>query len=254
MSLTYFVHSLPSFHHPELNEDAYFINKKKAVVGVFDGLGGLVGGAEASLSCADCFKKNVNSNLKETFLKCHQFIKQQARTKFISSIGTTAVVAKIYQRKKLKVLWASVGDSRIYLYRDGCLHQISRDDSLIAEAVDKGLIENRLACKIDQANSLKDLNQIERKLFATRNIVTQAVGINEIVVHTGEFYLKRKDAIVLTTDGIHDNLTNKQMVKILKSKEKNPAKALVEASFKFSKSRSFRAKPDDMTAVVVVFN
>ena len=52
-------------------------------------------------------------------------------------MGST-VAALIVQEGFFSVLW--VGDSRVYLFRDGTLHQLSRDHTQVQEMVDSGLL------------------------------------------------------------------------------------------------------------------
>ena len=82
-------------------------------------------------------------------------------------------------------------------------------------------------------------------------MVTQALGIGEMSPNIGKFKALIGDLIILTSDGVHDNLTNAQMEKILIQKPPNPAKKLVEESVVVSEGRTIRAKADDMTVLVV---
>ncbi len=51
------------------------------------------------------------------------------------NMGSTLTLALIYGRQ---AIIANVGDSRTYLWRDGILHQITRDHSTVARLVEKG--------------------------------------------------------------------------------------------------------------------
>lgn len=80
---------------------------------------------------------------------------------------------------------ANVGDSRLYLFRDG-LSQITRDHSLVEEMVSLGKMER---------NSESYKNQ--------KNIITRAVGIRPQV--TADFFevpLKKEDCVLLCSDGL----------------------------------------------------
>src|SRR5690606_41396706 len=74
-------------------------------------------------------------------------------------MGTTVVAARVSGRR-FEVAW--VGDSRIYLWRDGKLAQLSQDHSYVQELVASGAITH------EQARS-----------HPQRNVVTQALGVTD---------------------------------------------------------------------------
>jgi len=55
------------------------------------------------------------------------------------------------------------------------------------------------------------------------------------------------------TDGVHDNLTFKEMEEVV-TKNGDVAKLLVEKAKKRSKENHFRSKPDDISAIVIEVN
>src|SRR5690606_18654810 len=74
-------------------------------------------------------------------------------------MGTTVVAVRI-DGNRFEVAW--VGDSRVYLWRDGTLAQLSQDHSYVQELIAQGAIS------IDQARS-----------HPHRNVVTQALGVTD---------------------------------------------------------------------------
>ncbi|MCH7541600.1 protein phosphatase 2C domain-containing protein [Patescibacteria group bacterium] len=253
MKIRYYTSSLSSPTHPNENQDSFFVNEKTKVAGVLDGVGGIAHGAEAAAWCAEYFKNNLSGeNIEEAFEHCHELLKKKSRNKFGKDIATTSTVVQIYPTQiSALVAWGNVGDSRLYHLSTNRLIQKSIDDSLITQAQERGWVSHEKAERINQAADLKGFNEIEQNLFRSRNIILQAMGIGEMKPRIGKFMAKKGDAIVITSDGIHDNLTNAQIKQILKVKPTDPAKKLVEEATFISESDSIRAKSDDMTAVVV---
>ncbi|HXF26375.1 MAG TPA: protein phosphatase 2C domain-containing protein [Bryobacteraceae bacterium] len=101
-----------------------------------------------------------------------------------AGMGTTIVSALINEDR---AAIGHVGDSRIWLMRDGDLVQLTADDSWVAGMVRSGALDAK-----------------EAKEHSMRSVLTQAVGSSRsIEVHTAEHVLQSGDILLLTTDGIH---------------------------------------------------
>jgi protein phosphatase len=121
---------------------------------IADGVGGGEGGGQASattleiatrylLSSADCFyRANATDEdfmqaLQDTALRSHTAVVERAKaTPGVRSMATTLTV--------LMFVWPwyyllQVGDSRYYLFRNGQLTQVSRDQTLAQDLVDQGV-------------------------------------------------------------------------------------------------------------------
>lgn len=254
MKIKYFVATRASVAHPKENQDAFFVDEKNKSAGVFDGLGGLPHGKEAATSAAEFCKIEISQNGVEKSLKnCHQFLKEKSKKEYGGKdIATTGTIIQIYSKQfPAYIVWGNVGDSRIYHYLELKLSQETTDDSLITQAENNGWLDARKAEKINQATDLRGLNKIEKNLFNGRQMITQALGIGEMEPRIGKFKAKKGDLIILTSDGVHDNLTTQRIEQILNQKPTDPARKLVEEATFVSESDSIRAKSDDMTAVVV---
>ncbi|HEX7456154.1 MAG TPA: hypothetical protein VF303_01675 [Candidatus Nanoarchaeia archaeon] len=253
MKIKFFTASLPSAAHPNENQDTFFIDEKNKAAGLFDGVGGLSHGVEAAISAAEFCKVQIpQSGLEKALKTCHLFIKEKGVKEFGREIAAVSVVCQVYSKQTpALVIWGSAGDCRIYHLSSEGLSQESLDDSLITQALENGWLDQSKAERINQATNLKGLNEIEKNLFKSRNVVTQALGIGVMKPRISKFKAKADDFIILTTDGVHGNLTNKEIENILKQKPPDPAKRLVEEATRVSESNSLRAKADDMTAVVI---
>jgi PPM family protein phosphatase len=155
------------------------------------------------------------------------------------------------------MVYAHVGDSRIYLqHGQHPLKRLTNDDGLLAKLVENRIVDTSDALRIDQAMSLEDLSETEFNYFRLRGGITQALG-GPIPpnIHTAEVEISPGDRILLCTDGIHDNLTDQEIETILKNSPRTAcARILVEQALLRSheeRDMTIRAKPDDMTAIVL---
>lgn len=126
-----------------------------------------------------------------------------------AGMGTTLVVGLFYRDK---TLFAHVGDSRAYRFRDGHLEQITRDHSLLQEQIDAGLIT--------QEDALHSPN---------RNLITRAVGVDpEIEIEIHEHATRPGDIYLLCSDGLSDMLSVGEMTTILGRQSADLEAACVE--------------------------
>ncbi len=90
---------------------------------------------------------------------------------------------------------AQVGDSRAYLFRQGRLTQLTKDQSLVGKLIEDNIISEE-----------------EAERMAGRNIILQALGTDEPldVVHQREA-LQAGDTLLLCTDGLSGVLNNRQI-------------------------------------------
>lgn len=251
-------------HKP--NEDNFLIDEKLKLFGVFDGVGGVRGGSVASKIAArvvwETFKNETYKNKKqqaEEVLKkalveaAHQItIDGQIYGRY--NQGTAATVVKI---SNSKIIIANVGDCRCYgLTKDDELKRLTIDHGILEELLKSRQISLDTALKIDQAKNKKGLTASELAIFNQRHVITEALAADferEVHIDFNEVNSKKFKMLILTTDGVHDNLTDSQIQKIiLESKEpKAIAKKLVDSAFAVSCQNTLRSKPDDITAVAV---
>ncbi len=110
-------------------------------------------------------------------------------------MGSTVVAAGI----NAGTLYAfNVGDSRLYLVRDGLL-QITKDHSFVEDEVEKGHITR---------------DSKEYKL--NKNYITRAVGVDkEVEVDIFEVDLTEGDKILLCSDGLSNMIDDKEIYDII---------------------------------------
>ena len=133
------------------NEDRFFISDN--ICAVTDGMGGYRGGEIASTYAVDEIKEYLQStptinetSLVDAILHANtRIVNRVAREERLSGMGTTAVVvAKVDDN----LLWASVGDSRLYIYRNDELTQITTDHSMVQQLLDAGEITKEEAIEL----------------------------------------------------------------------------------------------------------
>ncbi len=187
---------------------------------VADGIGGAAFGEVASMLAlragweltGKAFKWNFNPSESElaemeeavkVYLQLiHRRIKQEARSQGGEGMGTTFTGALTMG---CDGFIAHVGDSRAYLFRNGTLNRLTRDQTLAELMVSVGLIAS-----IDEA----------AKRF--RNTLVSCLGgsLNEIEVETVHIVLQDGDQLLLCTDGLTDMVKEDEIIRILSQNEK----------------------------------
>lgn len=179
---------------------------KGIILAVADGIGGLKSGEVASglaiTKVADSFIETKSIPYPPNFLEEALIIANQAvyRPEGPEQMGTTLAVALI---KGNDLYIAHVGDSRVYLLRNGELSRLTKDHSAR-----------------ERVNSQ-----------SPQNFITEAIGIEPELENiipdkvNGPYPLKKGDQILLCTDGLWGPLKDKAIAKIL-AESKNPEDAV----------------------------
>ena len=105
---------------------------------------------------------------------------------------------------------ANIGDSRCYLYRDGCLSRLSEDHTAVQRLIALGIIE-----------------PAEAKTHPERHRLTQHLGIfpDELIIqpHTVQLPVRPGDRFLLCSDGLTDMLEEEDLCALLRSQTAAPA-------------------------------
>lgn len=221
------------------NEDNFFINGKfrkdvsstytlvkdceKRSFGLYavcDGMGGEECGEFASLTAVrelkHFFNKDFLADADKYIDKANKCVCDESAKKG-GRMGTTLAVLYIEDDKAFGF---NVGDSRMYLYREGTLKRISKDHTHAQSLADMGLIGQ------DEVDSHKGAHKL-----------TQHLGIlpDEMIIEpfkTGEIKVLRGDVFIICSDGITDMLTDDGICRIVgKNKDaESIAHELVDAA------------------------
>jgi len=141
----------------------------------------------------------------------------------LRGMGATAVVA-VFERGVVAI--AHVGDSRCYRWRDGSLHQLTDDHTLLRALLDSG-----------------ELAPEEVESFPHKQVITRALGYGEVEVDTRVVETLPGDMFLLCTDGISNTLDEAMLRDVLEDHRAAAAEHLVE--------RARHTSRDNVTALVV---
>ena len=175
-----------------------------------DGMGGLSGGERVSQKIvmeALTFGSTLQANQVPTALPgmvagINHAVNQMLGPKGLYTSGSTVVSALITGNA---LRWISVGDSRIYLYRDGQISQLSRDHDLLQD-----WMPDILEGKRSMAEALRDPNG--RKL-------TSFIGMGElrhVDYNRTPIPLLPGDRVLLMSDGVYGTVSDAEMAAILR--------------------------------------
>jgi protein phosphatase len=207
------------------NEDNYLVFAEQNLFAVFDGMGGHAAGEVASAIAANEVKEFFRLTAADEELTW-PFKDDRERTydenRLLTSVklanarileaseeedgskrtmGTTAAVVHFAERNGAgpKALVAHVGDSRVYLFRDGALQRITIDHSLVEEYVRLG-----------------KLTEEQAKNFPQKNIILRALGQQKSVdVDLRAIEPRAGDLFLLCSDGLSGMVPDEEMQAIL---------------------------------------
>jgi protein phosphatase len=132
----------------------------------------------------------------------------------------------------IPALFAHVGDSRAYLWRDGQLDQLTRDHSWVEEQVSLGV-----------------LNEAEARQHPWRNLVTRALaGADEPKVELTPLSLEPGDRVILCSDGLTSPLANAAIGELLARMPMGRPDELCQALVDAANSAG---GPDNITVIVI---
>lgn len=197
------------------NEDSFVVEPEAGLFLVADGIGGHRGGRLAADIVAEDLPVMVENRLGELrstrpapvkrLLKRtiseqnRQLVMEGTSETGYKGMGATLVLALL---KNGRAYVANLGDSRMYLYRQGRLRQFSKDHSVVFELVSQGKLKPE-----------------EAENHAAANQITHYVGMEaeQVSPHVRSFALKKGDRLLLCTDGLTGAVDDEQIAAILES-------------------------------------
>ena len=210
--------------------------RSKGILGIVaDGMGGHAAGEVASAMAVDIVRRayfdsaaSPRSALLHAFERADHEIFQAGQQEKLHGLGTTCTALAIVDRQ---VVWAHIGDSRLYRLRRGGLLQLTEDDSEVGTLIRRGWITARQARRHPQ-----------------RNILCRALGVDATVqpaCSPASTTARWGDRYLLCSDGLHGVVEDRELRGILGSYEPDAACAhLIQMA---------RAKggPDNITGLIV---
>jgi serine/threonine protein phosphatase PrpC len=199
----------------KMNQDRLgcWSTEEALLMAVADGLGGhLHGEIAAELATAffgSAFTREARPRLADpaaflerTIAAAHAAILRAAARRGLPDTPRTVIVACVVQDGH--AYWTHVGDSRLYLLREGRIVQRTRDHTVVQQLVDEGRIrEEAVASHPERTRLLQCLGGYQAPRPAP----------------VGRERLARDDVVVLCSDGFWGPLTQRQLVHALVSRE-----------------------------------
>ena len=182
------------------NEDSVAAFPEFGVWAVADGMGGHEAGDVASRIIIEelaslgvpISAQDQRARVQERLDRAHQRILAHSRDRGLGGAGST-VASLLLHGGELACIWA--GDSRIYLFREGGLTQLTHDHSEVAMMVASGAMTE------DQA-----------RVAPRRNVITRAIGIGQVATpEVASGVIKDGDRFILCSDGLTEHLTDREI-------------------------------------------
>ena len=235
------------------NEDSLFVNPEQHLFVVADGMGGHAAGEIASKVAVDAINEFVcltggdeeitwpfgldenisydGNRLKTAIRFANKKVLEATREKSEYEGMATTVAAVLVDDAAANL--GHVGDSRVYLFRQGAISQLTSDHSWVNEQLLSGVIS------ADQARS-----------HPLRNVVTRALGGKaDLQVEMQVHKIEPGDILLICSDGLTTMLADDEMAKVVQQAGDDlpkAAKALVAAA-------NGRGGEDNITVLLLKF-
>src|SRR5579885_3754733 len=217
-------------------KDPKIMDQKGAIFVVADGMGGHAAGEVASEIAVETIREeyyeSASEDVAEALLRAikqaNQVIYERATEQAgRAGMGTTCVA--VVARGGVAYI-ANVGDSRVYLIRDGQIRQVTHDHSWVAEQVRAGM-----------------LTEEQARTHAHRNVITRSLGTGPTV--TADLFvetLKQGDRLLLCSDGLHGYVDEREIERemLQHTDPEDGVQTLVDMA-------NNNGGPDNITALVI---
>jgi protein phosphatase len=225
-----------SFGYWEPEDDRQFLRKGRLAV-VADGMGGYEGGQEASRLAVETLMAvyrdfsgdDPQAALVEALQAAHEQIRQYSFAHpELRGMGTTCTAAAIVQDA---LYYVHVGDTRLYLIRDGQITRVTRDHSYVGRLVESGMISAE-----------------EAENHPQRNILTAALGTNPDLIMDSPGQpepLRPEDVLLICSDGLWGLVRDSEILDAVENKTAEQAgRKLIELARE-------RGGPDNITVEIL---
>ncbi len=204
---------------------------------VCDGLGGNKAGEVASQLTLETIERifrkeksiDILERLKFAVIEANNIVHEKSSKEFeLNGMATTVEVMFI---KEEDVYWAHVGDSRIYMLRNGKLKQMTKDHSLVQKLVDEGFL------------TLK-----EAENHPNKNVIMRALGDGPTIdIDLSKQKLHAKDDLkfFICSDGVNAVVQDNELQEILGNNDLN------FISERLSDLIEERGAPDNYTFIII---
>jgi serine/threonine protein phosphatase PrpC len=235
------------------NEDSLVANPEQRLFVVADGMGGHAAGEIASKVAVDSINEFVcltsgdeeitwpfglddtisydGNRLKTAVRFANRKVLEATKEKSEYEGMATTVAAVLVDGATANL--AHVGDSRIYLYRDGTLEQLTSDHSWVNEQLQSGIISAEQA-----------------RTHPLRNVVTRALGGKaDLQVDVQTHDVKAEDLLIVCSDGLTTMVPDEHIARLLSE----AAGDVDKAADSLVAEANARGGEDNITVLVLSF-
>ncbi|MBN2125329.1 MAG: Stp1/IreP family PP2C-type Ser/Thr phosphatase [Deltaproteobacteria bacterium] len=237
----------------ELNEDSYSVEDSLGLYIVADGMGGHLAGEVASQIAVEMITKSFRKwseketpeeeifGIRDPSLSRHgnyilsgirlaNSVIHEMAVEYEQYHGMGTTVAIILVLPDL-IIAANVGDSRVYMVRDGQIERLSKDHTIVAEQVEMGV-----------------MTEEEAETSPLKHILTRNLGsAEEVEPDIYEFEPSNNDRFILCSDGLTDLVRDREIFDIVQEEEEP------EALCRRFVEKALKRGGHDNTTVVSVF-
>jgi serine/threonine protein phosphatase PrpC len=236
------------------NEDSLFVNPEQHLFVVADGMGGHAAGEVASKVAVDSINEFVcltggdeeitwpfgldenisydGNRLKTAIRYANRKVLEATKEKSEYEGMATTVAAVLVDGDSGNI--GHVGDSRVYLVRDGQIKQLTSDHSWVNEQIQSGVISP------DQART-----------HPLRNVVTRALGGKpDLQVDMQQHKAKAGDILLLCSDGLTTMIADDEIAKLVH----DAAGDVDKAAQALVNSANAKGGEDNITVLLIRFD
>jgi serine/threonine protein phosphatase PrpC len=187
---------------------------------VCDGMGGAAAGDVASAMATNIVSSNYFESEDEDprvalnnaiRLANESIFRHAEENRSDKGMGTTIVATVLMDDE---MFFAHVGDSRLYLIRDGEIKQITEDHTMVQTMVQKGMLTEK------QAENHPEGHVLSRSVGVKRDL--------EVDVALEPMVMKRDDMFLLCSDGLNKHVQDNDILQIaLNNSPQNAVEALI---------------------------
>jgi len=200
------------------------------LIAVADGMGGHVAGEIASrvaIEAASAEPADVLTPAERVDAANDAVLEAVRNDASLAGMGTTLTLGIFDEEGTLRI--GHVGDSRVYLLRDGYIIQVTTDHTLVSEMVARGQI-----------------TPIQAQTHPRRHLLTRVIGMAEVTADAVEKPLQPGDRVLLCSDGLTTMVADYQIAEILHS-----AASPTEAAWSLIEAANAAGGMDNTTVAVV---
>ncbi len=204
---------------------------------VADGMGGRTGGGIAAEqvinTCSQLFNsfqelESLPDMLASAVLEAHSVIKLLSLAEEKEPHSTMVMMVTT----PTSFHWVHVGDSRLYLFRDGAMKEVTCDHSFVIDAILAGKLTPEQAA-----------------VHPNRNMLTSALGMSTVPRYTlGEWLSPQAgDTFLIASDGLWGHFKTSELCHILSTM---PAKSASQLLIELARERA-KGKGDNVSLVIL---